>query len=102
MSFNIDPSKQAQEVIFPKKLQNLNHDSINFDNNLVQQNHLGIHLDTKLNFQEHFDNIMSKVDKSVGLLRKLPPVLPRPYLVTICKAFTRPHLDYGDIIYDQT
>ena len=23
-------------------------------------------------------------------------------LITICKSFARPHLDYGDIIYDQT
>ena len=60
-----------------------------------------MHLDTKLNFQEHFENIMSKVDKTIGLLRKLQAVLPRPSLITIYNAFIRPHLDYGDIIYDQ-
>ena len=27
--------------------------------------------------------------------------LPRTTLITICKAFVRPHLDYGDILYDQ-
>ena len=63
--------------------------------------HLGMHLDTKLNFKEHLDNIMSKVDKTIGLLRKLQAVLPRLSLATIYKAFIRPHLDYGDIIYDQ-
>ena len=44
---------------------------------------------------------MSKDDKTIGLLRKLQAVLPRPSLVTIYKAFIRPHLDYGNIIYDQ-
>ena len=44
---------------------------------------------------------MSKVDKTIGLLRKLQAVLPHPSLVTIYKAFIRPHLDYEDIIYDQ-
>ena len=44
---------------------------------------------------------MSKVDKTIGLLRKLQVVFPRPSLVTIYKAFIRPHLDYGNIIYDQ-
>ena len=34
-------------------------------------------------------------------LKKLT-VLPRITLVTICKALVRPHLDYGDILYDQT
>ena len=61
-----------------------------------------MHLDTKLNFQEHLDNITSKVDKSIGLLHKLQAVLLSPSLVTIYKAFRRPHFDYEDIIYDQT
>ena len=79
-------SKQAQEIIFSRKRQNLNHDLIYFNHNLVQQvpsqKHLRMHLDTKLNFQEHLDNIMSKVDKSIGLLRKLQSVLPRPSLAS--------------------
>ena len=37
VSFNPDPSKQAQEVIFSRKPQNLNRDSIYFNNNLIQQ-----------------------------------------------------------------
>ena len=60
-----------------------------------------MHLDAKLIFQEHLDDIMSKADKTIGLLLKLQVVSPHPALVTIYKAFTRPHLDYGDIIYDQ-
>ena len=57
-----------------------------------------MHLYTKLNFQEHHDKITSKVDKTICLLRKLQAVLPSPSLVTIYKAFIRPHLDYEDII----
>ena len=34
-------------------------------------------------------------------MRKLQSVLPRITLVTIYKAFVRPHLNYGDILYDQ-
>ena len=37
----------------------------------------------------------------IGLLRKLSNLLPRQALVTIYKAFIRPHLDYGDVLYDQ-
>ena len=44
---------------------------------------------------------MSNADETIGLLRKLQAVLPCPSLVTTYKAFTRPHLDYGDIIYGQ-
>ena len=58
MSFNPNPSKQAQKVIFSRKHQNLYHDSKYFNHNLVQQEvpsqkHFGMHLDTKLTIQEH-------------------------------------------------
>ena len=58
-------------------------------------------LDTKLNFQRHLKGILNKVNKTIGLLHKLHNTLPRLPLLTIYKSFIRPHLDYGDIIYDQ-
>ena len=58
-------------------------------------------LDSKLNFQEHLVNILNKVNKTIGLLRNLQNILPREPLLTIYKSFVRPHLDYGDVIYDQ-
>ena len=45
--------------------------------------------------------ILNKVNKTIGLLRKLQNILPRSALLTIYKTFIRSHLDYGDIIYDQ-
>ena len=44
---------------------------------------------------------VKKISKTVGLLRKFQGILPRTSLITIYKLFARPHLDYGDIIYDQ-
>ena len=35
------------------------------------------------------------------MIKKLSNTLPRDALLTIYKSFVRPHLDYGDIIYDQ-
>ena len=57
-------------------------------------------LNFKLNFQEHFENMLNKVNKTIRLLWKLQNTLPRPSLLTIYKPFIRPHLDYGDIIYE--
>ena len=54
-------------------------------------------LDT-MDFQEHFKDYLSKISKTIGLLRKLRKILPRTPLLTIYKSFIRPHLDYGDII----
>ena len=61
-----------------------------------------MYLDTKLNFQEHLNNVLTKVKKTIGLLRKLQAFSPRQSLVTVYKAFIRPYLKYGDIIYDRT
>ena len=43
----------------------------------------------------------NKVNKAIGLLQKLQNTFPRPSFLTMYKSFIRPHLDYGDIIYDQ-
>ena len=46
--------------------------------------------------------ILNKVVKTIGLLRKLQNVLPISALLTIYKTFIRHHLDYDEIICDQT
>ena len=39
--------------------------------------------------------------KGIGIIRKLNKALPQHSLTTIHKSFVRPHLDYGDMIFDQ-
>ena len=63
--------------------------------------HLGMILHTKLDFSSHLKDAQNKVNKTIRLLRTLQDTLPRTSSVTIFKSFIRPHLDYGDIIYDQ-
>ena len=64
MSFNPDPCKQAQEVIFSRKLKKLSHPSLVFNNTNVSscksQKHLGILLDSKLTFEEYYKTILNK------------------------------------------
>ena len=54
-----------------------------------------------LNGQCSCQSVFSRVNKTIVLLRKLKHTRPRKSLVTIYKSFTRPHLDYGDVVYDQ-
>ena len=58
-------------------------------------------LHARLDFNLHLKNVQSKVNKTIGLLHKLQNTLPRTSLITIFAPFIRPHLDYGDIIYDR-
>ena len=93
MSFDSDFNKQSQEIIFSRQLNKPNHPSLNFNNTVVIQStthkHLGMILDTKLDFQEHLKDKLKKISKTIGLLRK------------VNKSFVRSYLDYGDIIYDK-
>ena len=41
-----------------------------------------------------------RVNKRIGLITRLRRYLPRNSLLTICKVFIRPHLDYRDVVYD--
>ena len=81
------------------------HPPIFFNNNPVQevssQKPLGLILDTSLTFDEHIKAITTKGSKFIGLLRKLNNRLPWSSVITVCKSFVRPHLDYGDVIVDK-
>ena len=66
------------------------------------QKHLGIYLDEKLNFSHHIKEKITKAMKGVGVIKILSKMLPQHSLLTIYKSFVRPHLDYGDILYDQS
>ena len=65
------------------------------------QNRLGILLEEKLNFKQHVENAIMKINKGTSVIKKLRYSLPQKSLVTIYKAFLRPQTDSGDIIYDQ-
>ena len=107
MSFNPNPTKQAKEVIFSKKKQILGtHPSLFFSSLLIEQKttqkHLGLTLDHKLTFQYHVNEKIKKAMKRIGLLQKRQSILLRKSLLTIYKSFIRPHLDYGDVVYDRS
>ena len=103
MNFNPDPTKQALELIFSRQVQMT--PPLFFHQNVVPQTslqkHLGMFLDSKLNFGEHLKTIFHKTNKTIELLRKPQTLLPRVPLITIYKWFIWPYLDYGDMIYDQ-
>ena len=85
--------------------RNIHYSSILFNKLPVKRvqfhRHLGLTLDSQLNFNEHISSTLSIVNKLTAALRKFHTVLPRHSLLTIYKAFIRPHLDYCDVIYDK-
>ena len=80
MSFNLETSKQDQEVIFTHKYPTLyfNDSSVK---ETCRQKHLGMLLDFRLDFQEHWKSLLKKVNKTVALLRKFQNILLRSALL---------------------
>ena len=75
MSFNPDPNKQAEEVIFSRQLKKVYHPPLHFNNNNVSQassqKHLGLTVDNRSTFDERLTNMSDKISKTIELLRKL-------------------------------
>ena len=74
MLFNPDPTKPAQEVLFSRKKKNLYHLTSSLNNIQVErassQEHLGLILDEKLNFKQHIESAIVKINKGVAVIKK--------------------------------
>ena len=72
MSFKPDPNKQAVEVHFSSKRDKKNYPPLQFNSTDVQiahsQKHLGLILDSQLNFNEH---VVSKITKCSKIIRSM-------------------------------
>ena len=105
MLFNPDPIKEAIEVCFSNKRDKFVYPSLKFNNNDVRsansQKHLGVVIDSKLDFNEHVNNKINKCNKPIGIIKKISLTLSRNSSLTIYKTFARPILDYIDIIFDK-
>ena len=75
MLFSPDPNKPAQEVLFSRKNKVQVHPTINLNNIQVErtsyQKHLGILHDEKLNFKQHIDSVIPKINKGISVIKKL-------------------------------
>ena len=69
-NFNPDPSKQAQQLLFRRKLQKVSHPKLFCNNADVSktnsQKHFGLIIDSKLTFPDHLDTVFIKVRKTIG------------------------------------
>lgn len=100
--FNPDPSKQAVEVYFTRRLNPPDPQKLILTTQLLllRKKRLGLILDQELAFDRHVVEKINKANQGIGLIRRFRKFLPRDSLVTIYKTHVRPHLDYRDIVYD--
>ena len=100
MEFN---ATKTEEVIFSAKRIKPHHPNLFLGDTEVERKsehkHLGLILDSKLNFQSHIREAIMKARRGIGIIRYLSRYVSRDVLDQVYKLYVRPHLDYGDIIY---
>ena len=73
MLFNPDPNKPGQDDLFLRKNKAQVHPTINLNNIQAEktsyQKHLGILLKEKLNFKQHIDNVIPKINKGISVIK---------------------------------
>ena len=71
--FNTDPNKQAIEVRVPNKHDKEKYPSLQFNSTDIQiadsQKHLGLILDSKLNFNEDIGSKITKFNRIIALMK---------------------------------
>ena len=73
MSFNPDPTKPAEEILFSVKRNSPIHPPIFYNGTEVKRvltyKHLGLIFDPKLSFYSHIDEISATARKGIGLIK---------------------------------
>ena len=103
MESNLDPTKQATEVLFSCKKVSPIHPQLIFNGTVVkkvnEQKHLGFILNSVLSFKIHIDKKIIKAKKNIGIIKHLSKFIPLKTLDQMCKALVRPRLDYCDMFH---
>ena len=68
---------------------------------IPSQKHLDVHLDEKLNFNEHMKEKIVEACQGISVIKELQNKLSTNALLTIYKSFKKPHLDCVDVVYDE-
>ena len=109
MSFNPDPTKQAEQVIFSTKASKVEHPAIYFYGSEVEavphHKHIGLILDETLNFAEHIKEAIIKARRGIGIIRFVSKYVHLDVLARVLdqmyKLYLRPHSDYDVVYYNQ-
>ena len=99
--FNPDISKQAVEVIFSNKNNIASPFPLTFNGIPVKQvidtKHLGLILDSKLNFSNHMNEKLGKARSSIGVMKQVKKWVDTKSLENIYKLYVRPHYNLFNI-----
>ena len=96
LSLNV---KKTKYMLFRKhKSTEIRELNLRIGNDAVQSvndfNFLGLHINSKLNWDTHSNVVGKRISRAVGVIKKLQLVFPKTILLTIYNALILPHINY--------
>ena len=72
----------------------INGEPLEFNN---EAKYLGVIIDNTLTWRQHIENIKNKINKGIGIIKKIRHFLQEDTLVSLFYAFLKPYIDYGEV-----
>ena len=105
MVFNPDITKQGVEILFSNKKKHSQLDPLTFNGIPVKKvsetKHLGMILDSRLSFNSHLDEKLARARQGLGVMKQIKKWVTQKTLEIVYKMYIRPHLEYGDLVFDK-
>ena len=87
----------------PVKTSQARDISVSMNNSEIEHvscyNYLGVQINANLKWNEQINSICRKVCKSIAVMRRIKPFVPRNSLITIYNTMILPHIDYAIIVW---
>ena len=61
---------------------------------------LGVIIDDQLKWNAHIDNVVTKVSKAIGMIRRMKIFVSQSTLISVYNAIVQPHFDYCSLVWD--
>lgn len=104
LSLNIKKSNFiifSGKKVYPKNLSKIEIDSIEMPQ-VSSTRFLGVNVDENLSWREHIDWVSKKINKSIGIIRKIGHLVTRNCLLTLYYSLIYPYLSYCSIVWAST
>ena len=102
LTLNISKSK-FMLIGGSKKLKSLSKVTLNIKNKELDKvssyKYLGVVINETLTWDNHVEYIRSKINKKLGLLKRIKSYLPLSARITFFNSFILPLFDYGDLVW---
>ena len=67
---------------------------------VIKTKTLGVIIDEKLTWKYQIENVITKVSKGVGMIRRMKKYVPKTTLLKVYDAIVLSHFDYCSLVWD--